>query len=216
VRFPQEDASGREAAYRIARHGLVGAHLLPILNGLIDLVAERMRLNAVLAVLLPLFACFAVAGWMDTSHRQRIVAEARFSTSASALHPHRYATVRKVRGGRSPAGGGMFVSASDAAVHRFWKFLRATSGWLFTASLAVIVTAWCRRHQRALAADAFGADTDEYHEFLERRSPEACHGRELDNDWLLSGPPGPGERDLRTGGQRPVFGRRAGPADEPR
>mgnify|MGYP000703400220 CR=1 FL=1 len=212
MKYPHEDNSPKEAGYRLARYGALGAYILPVLDSLLDRAKwKSTKKLATLAAGL-LFVAFIVTGKINTSHRKAILAEERYSQEPTETYAYKYAVghYKNTLRGRRWVGESynMYVTRNDAAFHRLWKLLRQLSGWALLITLTAIGIVWWRSHQRELAAGAFGEGTPEYEAFLARRSPEAAHQRQMRNDWLVSGVPEPGERAFREGGDRPKFGRK--------
>jgi hypothetical protein len=210
MKYPHEDASPKEAAYRVARYGVFGAYLLPVFDQVLDSLSERFNPKIAGVVLGILFAAFVGAGHMNTAHREAIVAEARFSAEPTAQYSHRYAIGHYASKSNRWVGEDhtMFVTPGDAMVHRLWTSLREIFGWTLLIALAAAVIAWWRRGQRDLAGAAYGEGTPEYAEHLFNQSPEGHHQRLYRNDWLVNEVPEEGEAALRRGGGRPTFGRK--------
>lgn len=212
MKYPHQDSSAKEAAYRVARYGVAGSYLMPSVDGLLDRCSELFSAKIAGLVIGLLFTAFVITGHMNTAHRESVVAEKRFSDEPTAQFSHRYAIGRYASQSRSQRWVGehysMFVTPEDAMVHRLWKAMRRIFGWAFLVAFAAAGIAWWRRGQRDLAADAFGEGTPEYEEHLYQQSPEGHHQRQYRNDWLVNDLPPEGEEAFRRGGARPTFGRK--------
>lgn len=218
MRYPHQDKTLKESVYRVARHGVVGSHLLPIVDELLDRLSQRIHAKVVAVIVGGLFLAFVVTGNVNSSHRETLIAEKRYSDVPTAQFTHRYAIGRyKLSNGSRRWVGEtytMFVTPGDAFLHRMWKSLRSITGWALVIAVAAAGIAWWRRGQREMAVGAFGEGTPEYEEYLYQRSPEGHHQRHYRNDWLVNDVPEEGEKAFRRGGDRPQFGRKRDPSSE--
>lgn len=200
-------------AYRVARRGILGMVVRPIFEAGVDWLSERITFRAAAIILGPLFLGFVMAGAMDNSHRERILAEQRYSEEPSEAYPWRYAIggYKKVSASRRVWRGerhGFHVDASDWAEHRLWKAIRKMMGWSFLVGLVVAGIALWRKGLRQEAGAVFDEGSSEYEEFMRRPSGFEQDRQDLQNDWLLSGvPEGPTDQNGPPA-SRPRFGRK--------